>query len=93
MISRWTLQASAVVPVGSKHPLVALTRDSLVEALEYEPKFRVESGRTDSIYFNQMEDMKTVIPIENAHIPNEYVNIRRLGEFGILPSLMMSGNT
>jgi len=73
------------------HPVVTLTRDSVVEALGYEPKFKVESGRTDSIYFDQIAGIKTVIlgPGENAHIPDEYVDIRRLDEFsGILQRML-----
>lgn len=75
-----------------EHPLVALTRGSLVEVLGYEPKFKVESGRTDSIYFDQIAGIKTVIlgPGENAHIPDEYITIRRLDEFSTILLRMLS---
>jgi len=75
-----------------EHPIVSLTKNSLEQTLEYEPKFRVESGRTDSIYFDQMADIKTVIigPGEEAHIPDEYIDIRRLGEFSKVLLHMLS---
>jgi len=65
------------------HPVVALTRDSVLNTLGYEPKFKVDSGRTDSIYFDQIAGIKTVIfgPGEEAHIPDEFVNVKRLEEF------------
>jgi acetylornithine deacetylase/succinyl-diaminopimelate desuccinylase-like protein len=50
--------------------------------LGYSPEFKVESGRTNSSYFNEA-GIKTVIigPGEVAHIADECVNIERLDEF------------
>jgi len=65
--------------------VVELVRNSVNDFLGYEPRFRVESGRTDSIYFDQMAGIKTVIfgPGETdvAHVPDEYVSVNRLDEF------------
>jgi acetylornithine deacetylase/succinyl-diaminopimelate desuccinylase-like protein len=75
------------------HPVVALTRDSVLNTLGYEPKFKVDSGRTDSIYFDQIAGIKTVIfgPGEEAHIPDEFVNVKRLEEFSQVLCRMLSG--
>lgn len=74
------------------HSVVKLTRESAKQALGYESKFRAESGRTDSIYFDQMAGIKTVIfgPGENAHIPDEYINVKRLEEFCQVLKCMLS---
>jgi len=76
------------------HPVITLLRDSVVKTLQYNPKLRVESGRTDSIYFDQLAGIKTVIfgPGENAHIPDESVDVRRLEEFSKILRHMLSGN-
>ncbi len=72
--------------------IVALTKQSVVQVLGYDPKFKVDSGRTDSIYFDQMAGIKTVIfgPGEKGHIPDEYVNVGRLKEFGRVLHHMLS---
>jgi len=74
------------------HPVISLTKDSVIRTLGYEPKFRVESGRTDSIYFDQMSGIKTVIfgPGEDAHIPDEFIDFRRLEEFSRVLLHMLS---
>ncbi len=74
------------------HPAVKLATESAVKTLGYAPKFRVESGRTDSIYFDQMAGIKTVIfgPGETAHIPDEFINVRRLEEFSRFMHHMLS---
>jgi succinyl-diaminopimelate desuccinylase len=68
------------------NPLVALAVNSVQQTLGYTPKFRVESGRTDSTYLDQLAGIKTVIigPGEGMsveHKPDEYVSARRIGEF------------
>lgn len=74
------------------HPTVALTEQSVLQVLGYDPKFKVDSGRTDSIYFDQMAGIKTVIfgPGEEGHIPDEYVNVGRLEEFSRVLHHMLS---
>jgi acetylornithine deacetylase/succinyl-diaminopimelate desuccinylase-like protein len=74
------------------HPSVTLVRDSVVQELGYSPKFKVDSGRTDSMYFDQIAGIKTVIfgPGENAHIPDEFINVRRLEEFSRVLHRMLS---
>jgi acetylornithine deacetylase len=74
------------------HPSVILTRDSVVQELGYSPKFKVDSGRTDSMYLDQLAGIKTVIfgPGENAHIPDEFINVKRLEEFSRVLHRMLS---
>ena len=69
--------------IDRTHPVVTLAMESVEKVLGYSPKFRVESGRTDSTYLNQNAGIKTVIlgPGETAHIADEYINVRRLEEF------------
>jgi acetylornithine deacetylase/succinyl-diaminopimelate desuccinylase-like protein len=71
--------------IPRNHPAVKLTQNSIQSALGYAPKFKVESGRTDSTYLNEA-GIKTVIigPGEVAHIADEYVNLRRVEEFNRL---------
>lgn len=81
--------------IDRKHPAVTLAKESVTRAVGYSPRFRVESGRTDSIYFDQMAGIKTVIlgPGETAHIADEYVNVRRLEEFNqILYHMLSTGS-
>jgi acetylornithine deacetylase/succinyl-diaminopimelate desuccinylase-like protein len=74
------------------HPVVTQIRDSVLETLGYDPKFKVDSGRTDSIYFDQIAGIKTVIfgPGEEGHIPDEYINVKRLEEFSRVLHRMLS---
>jgi acetylornithine deacetylase/succinyl-diaminopimelate desuccinylase-like protein len=74
------------------HPAVTLAIESAQRTLGYAPRFKVESGRTDSIYFDQMAGIKTVIfgPGETAHIPDEYINVTRLEEFSNVLHDMLS---
>jgi acetylornithine deacetylase/succinyl-diaminopimelate desuccinylase-like protein len=78
--------------VDRTHPVVTLAKESVAKALGYSPKFRVESGRTDSTYFDHIAGVKTVIlgPGETAHIADEYVNVRRLEEFSRVLFEMLS---
>jgi acetylornithine deacetylase len=68
--------------ISRDHPSVTLTSESIKKTLGYALKFKVSSGRTDSIYFNEA-GIKTVIvgPGEVAHIADEYVNVKRVEEF------------
>lgn len=74
------------------HPAVTLAKENIEQALGYTPKFKVESGRTDSTYFNEV-GIKTVIvgPGEVAHIADEYVNVGRLKEFTRILTHILSG--
>jgi acetylornithine deacetylase/succinyl-diaminopimelate desuccinylase-like protein len=74
------------------HSTVTLLRESASEILGYEPKFKVGSGRTDSIYFNQIAGIKTVIfgPGEKGHAPDESVSVKRLEEFSRVLHRMLS---
>jgi acetylornithine deacetylase/succinyl-diaminopimelate desuccinylase-like protein len=69
--------------ISREHPVVTLAKECVERTLGYTPKFKVESGRTDSTYLNEA-GVKTVIigPGEVAHIADEYVNLRRVEEFG-----------
>ena len=78
--------------IDRTHPAVTLAKESVAKALGYSPKFKVESGRTDSTYLDQIAGIKTVIlgPGETAHIADEYVNVRRLEEFSRVLYEMLS---
>ncbi len=78
--------------IDRTHPAVTLARESVAKTLGYSPRFRVESGRTDSIYFDEMVGLKTVIlgPGETAHIADEYINVRRMEEFSQVLYHMLS---
>jgi acetylornithine deacetylase len=81
--------------VDRNHPVVQLAINSTRQVLGYVPKFRVESGRTDSTYFDQMAGIKTVIvgPGETAHVPDEYISVKRLEEFSnVLYQMLSSRN-
>ena len=91
-VSYMNAQKSYLIPRG--HPAVTLATDSTRQVLGYSPEFKVESGRTDSTYFNEA-GIKTVIigPGEVAHIANEYINIKRLEEFTqVLYRMLVRGN-
>ena len=80
--------------ISRDHPAVTLATNSTRQALGYSPEFKVESGRTDSTYFNEA-GIKTVIigPGEVAHIADEYINVKRLEEFTqVLYDILTSGN-
>jgi len=79
--------------IARTHPAVTLTKESIEQVLGYTPKFKVESGRTDSIYLNEA-GIKTVIigPGEVAHIADEYVNLKRLEEFSRVLNHILSRN-
>jgi acetylornithine deacetylase/succinyl-diaminopimelate desuccinylase-like protein len=81
--------------IDRTHPAVAMAQESVAKTLGYSPRFRVESGRTDSMYFDQMAGVKTVIlgPGETAHIADEYINVRRLEEFSQVLCHMLSRKT
>jgi acetylornithine deacetylase/succinyl-diaminopimelate desuccinylase-like protein len=83
-------QQSYLIP--RKHPTVTLAKESVERALGYTPKFKVESGRTDSTYLNEA-GIKTVIigPGETAHIADEYVNLKRVDEFSQVLTQILSG--
>jgi acetylornithine deacetylase/succinyl-diaminopimelate desuccinylase-like protein len=74
------------------HPTVTLLRESASEILGYEPKFKIDSGRTDSIYFDQIAGIKTAIfgPGEKGHAPDESVSVKRLEEFSRVLHRMLS---
>jgi succinyl-diaminopimelate desuccinylase len=74
------------------HPAVTLAKESIQNTVGYLPKFKVESGRTDSIYFDEMAGIKTVIlgPGETAHIADEFINVQRLEEFSHILYRMLS---
>ena len=77
--------------IPREHPAVILTKESVEKTLGYMPKFKVESGRTDSTYLNEA-GIKTVIigPGEVAHVADEYVNVKRLEEFSRVLTNMLS---
>ncbi len=91
-VSYMNAQKSYLIP--RDHPAVTLATDSTRQVLGYSPEFKVESGRTDSTYFNEA-GIKTVIigPGEVAHIADEYINIKRLEEFTqVLYRMLERGN-
>ncbi|MGA2626733.1 MAG: M20/M25/M40 family metallo-hydrolase [Candidatus Bathyarchaeia archaeon] len=76
-------------------PLVELAVASTQQTLGYTPKFRVDSGRTDSGYFDQLAGIKTFImgPGEGSaveHKPNEYVSAKRIEEFSRIMRYMLT---
>ena len=91
-VSYMNAQKSYLIP--RDHSAVTLATDSTRQVLGYSPEFKVESGRTDSTYFNEA-GIKTVIigPGEVAHIADEYINITRLEEFTqVLYRMLERGN-
>lgn len=78
--------------IDRSHPVATLAKESVEKTLGYSPKLRVESGRTDSTYLDQIAGIKTVIlgPGETAHIADEYINVRRLEEFSRVLLEMLS---
>jgi acetylornithine deacetylase/succinyl-diaminopimelate desuccinylase-like protein len=81
--------------IDRNHPAVTMAKESILKTLGYDAKFRVESGRTDSIYFDQLAGIRTVIlgPGETAHVADEYINVRRLEEFTqVLYQMLSSSN-
>jgi len=68
--------------IPRNHPTVGLVKENVERTLRYTPKFKVDSGRTDSTYLNEA-GVKTVIigPGEIAHVADEYVNLKRVEEF------------
>lgn len=81
--------------IDRNHSAVTMAKESILKTLGYEAKYRVESGRTDSIYFDQLAGIKTVIigPGETAHVADEYINVRRLEEFSqVLYQMLSSSN-
>ncbi len=88
-VSYMNAQKSYLIP--RDHPAVTLATDSTRQVLGYSPEFKVESGRTDSTYFNEA-GIKTVIigPGEVAHVADEYVNVKRLEEFSQVLYRMLS---
>jgi len=75
-------------------PLVDLALESIQRTLGYTPKFRVDSGRTDSGYFDQLAGIKTFIvgPGEGPtveHKPDEYVSAKRVDEFSRIMRYML----
>jgi len=74
---------------------VELAVASTQQTLGYTPKFRVDSGRTDSGYFDQLAGIKTFImgPGEGSaveHKPNEYVSAKRIEEFSRIMRYMLT---
>ena len=77
--------------IERNHPAVVLAKEGIERTRGYLPKFKVESGRTDSTYLNEA-GVKTVIigPGQVAHIADEYVNVKRLDEFSLILLDMLS---
>jgi len=76
-------------------PTVALVVSSVQHALGYTPKFRAESGRTDSGYFDELAGIKTVIVgpgegITVEHKPDEYTSAKRIEEFSRVMRQMLA---
>jgi acetylornithine deacetylase/succinyl-diaminopimelate desuccinylase-like protein len=81
--------------LGRADPLVALAVSSVQQTVGYTPKFRVESGRTDSTYLDQLAGIKTVIMgrgegMSVEHKPDEYVSTRRIEEFSQIMRHMLA---
>jgi succinyl-diaminopimelate desuccinylase len=69
--------------VDKNEEVVSLLMDSAIKTLGYQPKIRINFGRTDSIYFYHDAGIKTVIagPGHMGHTTGEYINVDRLLEF------------
>lgn len=78
-------------------PTVELAIASVQQTLRYTPKFRVESGRTDSGYLDELASVKTFImgpgdPLVE-HKPDEWVSSQRIEEFSRIMRCMLSTRT
>jgi len=79
-------------------PLAAFAVKSVQQAVGYTPKFRIDSGRTDSIYLDELAGVKTFImgPGEGPaveHKPDEYVSANKLDEFRRIMFCLLSKQT
>lgn len=75
---------------------VTLAVDGVQHVLAYTPKFRVDSGRTDSEFLDQMGGVKTVFmgpgdPLLEQK-PDEYVSAKRIEEFCRIIRHMLTEN-
>jgi len=76
---------------------VTLGVDSVQHALRYTPKLKVDAGRTDATYLDQMGGVKTVIMGPGdpfvEHKPDEYVSAKRIEEFSRIMRHMLTKNS
>jgi acetylornithine deacetylase/succinyl-diaminopimelate desuccinylase-like protein len=79
-----------------KDPVVALAVNSVQQTLGYTPKLRVDSGRTDAAYLDELGGVKTFIMGPGdpflEHKPDEYVSAKRIDEFGRILCHMLTGS-
>jgi acetylornithine deacetylase/succinyl-diaminopimelate desuccinylase-like protein len=81
--------------VDRTDPIVALAVAGVQQTLGYTPKFRVDSGRTDSNYLDDLAGIKTFMmgPGEGTaveHKPDEYVSAKRIDEFSRIMRCILS---
>jgi len=80
--------------VERQHEAVTLAVAGVEQTLGYTPTFRVDSGRTDSAYLDELAGVKTVIlgPGESLleHKPDEYVSAKRIEEFSRILRCMLT---
>lgn len=78
-------------------PTVELAVNSVQQTLGYTPKFRVESGRTDSGYLHELAGVETFIMGPGdpfvEHKPDEWVSTKRMEEFSRIIRCMLSKRT
>lgn len=69
--------------VGEDEEVVRVLVDAVSNAVGYVPGFRIELGRTDSVYLYHVAGIKTAIvgPGHMAHVTGEHINVDRLVEF------------
>ena len=76
---------------------VELAVNSVQQTLGYTPKFRVESGRTDSGYLHELASVETFIMGPGdpfvEHKPDEWVSATRMEEFSRIMQCMLSKRT
>jgi acetylornithine deacetylase len=83
--------------IDRDHPTVELATTSVQQTLGYTPKFRVESGRTDSGYLDELAGVKTLIMGPGdpfmGHKPDEWISARRMEEFSRIMRCMLAKRT
>lgn len=81
--------------VDKNEEVVQLVTKAITQKTGHKPELRIELGRTDSIYFDQIAKIKTAIvgPGHMGHAPGEYINTDRLDEFTEILLTMLKQET
>jgi acetylornithine deacetylase len=81
--------------VNKNEEVVQLATKAITQKIGHKPKLRIELGRTDSIYFDQIAKIKTAIigPGHMGHTAGEHINTDRLHEFTEILLTMLEKET